>query len=80
MVKKVVLENASHTLVFEQIDPSAEVAAEWVQGWLQGWLADEKRLAGYQSKRSDPGMVKASDGSLRATRMPPFSKRPKGKL
>ncbi|OOQ87870.1 putative toxin biosynthesis protein [Penicillium brasilianum] len=80
MVKKVVFENASHTLVFEQVDQSAKVAAEWVQGWLQGWLADEKRLAGYQSKRSDPGMVKASEGSLRATRMPPLSKRPKGKL
>lgn len=80
MVKKVVFEKASHTLVFEQIDQSAEAAAEWVQGWFQGWLADEKLLAGYQSKRSEPGMVRASEGSLRATRMPPLSARPKGKL
>lgn len=80
MVKKEVFADASHTLVFEQIDQSAGAAAHWVQHWFQGWLADEKLLAGYQSKRSEPGMVKASGGSLRTASMPPFSERPKGKL
>ncbi|OKO99013.1 hypothetical protein PENSUB_8930 [Penicillium subrubescens] len=80
MVKKVVFEDASHTLVFEQIDQSADAAAEWVQSWFQGWLADEKLLAGYQSKRSEPGMFKASEGSLGTAMMPPLSERPKGKL
>jgi hypothetical protein len=80
MVKKIVFEDASHTLVFEQIDQSAEAAAEWVQSWFQGWLADERLLAGYQSKRSESGMVKASEGSLRTAMMPPLSERPKGKL
>ena len=80
MVEKVVFEGASHTLVYEEIDRSAEVAADWLRRWFQGWLADEKLLAEHQSKKSDPDMVKLSEASLKVTRMKAGSKRPQAKL
>lgn len=79
MVEKAVLD-ASHTLVFEQIDKCAEVAADWTQRWYQSWLADEKVLAEYKSKRSDADMIRASESSIQVTRMKLGSKRPAAKL
>ena len=75
MVEKAVLEGGSHTLVFEQINWSAENAADWIGRWFQGWLVDEELLAGYQSKRSDAVTGKASEESLRAVQNKP-TKRP----
>jgi hypothetical protein len=79
MVEKAVLES-SHTLVFEQIDKCAEVAADWVGRWFQDWLADEKVLAKYKSKRSDVDMIRASEASLQVSRMKMGSKRPAAKM
>ncbi|KAJ5594735.1 toxin biosynthesis protein [Penicillium hispanicum] len=80
MVEKAVIEGASHTLVFEEIDRSAEVAADWVGRWFQSWLSDEKILADYQSKRSDRDMLRVSEESLKTIRMTTWNKRPNGKL
>ncbi|KAJ5132443.1 hypothetical protein N7448_006601 [Penicillium atrosanguineum] len=79
MVEKVVLD-ASHTVVFEQIDKCAAVGAEWVQRWYQSWLAGEKVLAEYRSKRSDADMIRASESGIQVTRMKLGSKRPAAKL
>jgi hypothetical protein len=79
MVEKCVFD-ASHTIVFEQTDTCAKVAADWVQRWYQGWLANEKVLAEYQSKRSDVDMIRASEATLQVARMKAGSKRPAAKL
>ncbi|KAJ5155771.1 toxin biosynthesis protein [Penicillium capsulatum] len=80
MVEKVVLQGASHTLVFEEISKTATVVGDWVGRWFQGWMADEEILARYQSKRSDSGMLEMSKASLEATRLTFGTPRPKGKL
>ncbi|KAJ5493060.1 toxin biosynthesis protein [Penicillium diatomitis] len=79
-VKKAVLEKGSHVLLLEDVDWSAQTVAEWVQQWFQGWLADERLLAGYQSKRSEPGMLKASEVGLQISIAKAPGSRPKEKL
>ncbi|KAF7714953.1 Alpha/beta hydrolase fold-1 domain-containing protein [Penicillium ucsense] len=79
-VKKAVLEKGSHVLLLEDVDWSAQTVAEWVQQWFQGWVADERLLAGYQSKRSEPGMLKASEVGLQTSLARAPGSRPKEKL
>ncbi|KAJ5979562.1 toxin biosynthesis protein [Penicillium waksmanii] len=80
MVEQHVFEGASHTLVFEQIDESTDVAADWIRRWFQGWLADENILAEYQSKRSVMDMTKASEASVQTSLVQTGTKRPNAKL
>ncbi|KAJ5093386.1 toxin biosynthesis protein [Penicillium angulare] len=77
MVEKAVLEGASHNVILEDLDWSADVGSEWVKRWFKNWLADEQKLAGYQSKISDSVTGKASEASLSAWSQTGQTGRPK---
>jgi hypothetical protein len=80
MVEKALLEKGGHNLVFEQVDWSARVGADWIGRWFRGWLADEEFWDTYQSKRSDAEMLRLSDASLKMSEMTNGARRVKGKL
>ena len=80
MVEMALLEKGGHNLIFEEVDWSAKVGAEWIGRWFRGWLADEKFWETYQSKRSDAEMLRLSDAAHKVAKMPSGERRFKGKL
>lgn len=80
MVEKALLEKGGHNLVFEQVDWSARVGADWIGRWFRGWVADEEFWGTYQSKRSDAEMLRMSDAAFKVSKMLGGTGRIKGKL
>jgi hypothetical protein len=84
MVEKAVLDQGSHLMVFEEVNWSATVAADWIGRWFRGWLEDEKFWREYKSKKSDADMLRGTEAWVKVTEFPMFTKRvgggPKEKL
>lgn len=80
MVEKVVLEKGGHNIIFEQVDRSAKVGADWIGRWFRGWLADEEFWGTYQSKRSDAEMLRMSDAAFKVSQMSNGAMRMKARL
>ncbi|KAJ5728431.1 hypothetical protein N7493_004761 [Penicillium malachiteum] len=64
-VEKVVLEGGSHNFVCEDVDWTANVAAEYFARWWPRYLAEEKALEEYRHLMCDPVTGKPTEASLR---------------
>jgi hypothetical protein len=69
MVDKTVLPKATHLVVFEEVGWCAEVAASWIEKWFARYLKEEEFWRTYQSKKSDPEMLRNSEASIRVAKV-----------
>ncbi|KAJ8068194.1 hypothetical protein OCU04_003764 [Sclerotinia nivalis] len=76
VVKKVTFSDAGHLFVFENVNESARVAADWIERWLGGWLADKKFYKMYKSKKSDEEMLRVSKAWLATAKLSNTTPRP----
>ncbi|RLL96295.1 hypothetical protein CFD26_101286 [Aspergillus turcosus] len=69
MVDKTVSPKGTHLVVFEEVGWCAEVAASWIEKWFGRYLKEEEFWRTYQSKKSDPQMLRNSEASIRVAKM-----------
>ncbi|GAQ11645.1 hypothetical protein ALT_8966 [Aspergillus lentulus] len=69
MVDKAVLPKATHLVVFEEVGWCAEVGASWIEKWFTRYLKEEEFWRTYQSKKSDPEMLRNSEASIRVAKV-----------
>jgi pimeloyl-ACP methyl ester carboxylesterase len=75
-VQKVVFPNSGHLLVFENVQESARVSADWIERWFHQWLGDEKFYKTYESKKSDKDMLRVSKAWVETTKLSNLTPRP----
>ncbi|GFG23216.1 toxin biosynthesis protein, putative [Aspergillus udagawae] len=69
MADKTVSPKATHLIVFEEVGWCAEVAATWLEKWFERYLKEEEFWRTYQSKKSDPEMLRNSEASIRVAKV-----------
>jgi hypothetical protein len=69
MADKAVSPKATHLIVFEEVGWCAEVAATWLEKWYERYLKEEEFWRTYQSKKSDPEMLRNSEASIRVAKV-----------
>ncbi|GIJ84827.1 hypothetical protein Asppvi_003678 [Aspergillus pseudoviridinutans] len=69
MVDKAVSPKATHLVAFEEVDWCAQVAATWIEKWFARYLKEEEFWRTYQSKKSDPEMLRNSEASIRVAKV-----------
>jgi hypothetical protein len=75
-VEKVTFPDAGHLLVFENVNESARVSADWIDRWFRQWLADEKFYKEHKSKKSDGDMLRVSKAWVATTKLSNKTPRP----
>ncbi|KAH3510194.1 hypothetical protein KXV55_002997 [Aspergillus fumigatus] len=69
MVDRTVSPKATHLVVFEEVGWCSEVAAAWLEKWFARYLREEEFWRTYQSKKSDPEMLRNSEASIHVAKV-----------